>query len=110
MGVIDLLPAGLEIENTLDSESGKAYPFVGQLSYTTMSDARDDRFVTAFNVGSQYQSSDPNQPVPQPQFRVAYVARAVTAGTFAMPAGSVEDMYAPTVRARTSLGTMTVSP
>jgi uncharacterized protein YfaS (alpha-2-macroglobulin family) len=110
MGVIDLLPSGLEIETPLDGDSAKDYPFVGQLTSTNMSDARDDRYVASFNVGSQYQSSDPNQVVPQPQFRVAYVARAVTAGNFAMPAGNVEDMYAPTVRARTSLGAVTISP
>jgi uncharacterized protein YfaS (alpha-2-macroglobulin family) len=36
--------------------------------------------------------------------------RAVTTGTFILPAGVVEDMYAPTIRARTTMGSVTVAP
>ena len=111
MGLIDLLPAGLEIEMPLGSEDGKPYPFLGTLNDTTMADARDDRFVAAFTIGSQYVSDeDKKKPEPQPVFRVAYVVRAVTTGTFVLPAGVVEDMYAPTIHARTTMGSVTVAP
>jgi uncharacterized protein YfaS (alpha-2-macroglobulin family) len=110
MGAIDLLPAGLEIEQTLSGDDGKAYPWAGTLSEMTMTDKRDDRFVGAFTVGSQYRPTKSDKPEPQPVFRIAYIARAVTTGTFVMPAGVVEDMYAPSVVARTSLGSVTVKP
>ena len=96
MGAIDLLPAGLEIEMPLSGEDGKPYAFLNTLSDTTMTDARDDRFVASFTIGSYYVSDeDKKKPEPQPIFRIAYIARAVTTGTFVLPAGVVEDMYAP---------------
>jgi uncharacterized protein YfaS (alpha-2-macroglobulin family) len=53
---------------------------------------------------------DPKKaPPPPPDYRLAYIARAVTAGTFAMPAGVVEDMYAPQIMARTDMGTVTIA-
>jgi uncharacterized protein YfaS (alpha-2-macroglobulin family) len=111
MGVIDLLPAGLEIEMPLSGEDGKPYPFLQTLSDTTMTDARDDRFVAAFGIGSQYINSvDRKKAEPQPVFRVAYIARAVTTGTFVLPAGAVMDLYAPTIHGRTSMGTVTITP
>jgi hypothetical protein len=110
MGAIDLLPAGLEIETPVAGDDGKAYPWLAALSDVTMEDARDDRFVGAFFIGSQYQEKpDPKKPLPPPPtYRLAYIARAVTAGTFAMPAGEVEDMYAPDIHARSEMGTVTV--
>ena len=111
MGVIDLLPAGLEIEMPLSGEDGKPYPFLKTLSDTNMTDARDDRFVAAFNIGSQYVGiQDKRKPEPQPIFRLAYVARAVTTGSFVLPAGAVMDMYAPAIHGRTKLGNVTISP
>jgi alpha-2-macroglobulin len=67
--------------------------------------------VAAFTIGSSYVSdADKKKPEPQPVFRIAYVVRAVTAGDFVMPAGVVEDMYAPTIRARTTLGRVVIAP
>jgi hypothetical protein len=40
---------------------------------------------------------------------LAYVVRAVTPGTYDLPAASVEDMYRPQLSARTAAGAMTVS-
>lgn len=110
MGAIDLLPAGLEIEMPIAGDAGKAYPWLGTLSDVTMEDARDDRFVAAFTIGSQYQEKpDPKKPIPPPpSYHLAYIARAVTEGSFAMPAAVVEDMYSPQVHARTSLGKVTI--
>ena len=109
MGVIDLLPAGLEIEQTLSGDDGKPYAFLGTLSDTNMADKRDDRYVGAFNIGSSYRSDEDKKKVePQPEFHIAYIARAVTTGTFVMPAGVAEDMYLPGTIARTTLGSMTI--
>jgi len=109
MGLIDLLPAGLEVELKLGGDDAKAYPWIGgNLADLSMSDSRDDRYVAAFDIGSQYRPSDNKKPEPTPAFRVAYIARAVTTGTFAMPAGVVEDMYAPGVMARTTVGSVTI--
>jgi uncharacterized protein YfaS (alpha-2-macroglobulin family) len=111
MGVIDLLPAGLEIEMTLSGDDGKAYPWLDTLTSMTMTDERDDRFVGAFSVGSEYvDTSDAakKKPPVMPVFHVAYIARATTTGTYVLPAGVVEDMYAPSVHARTQLGSITV--
>lgn len=107
LGLIDLLPAGLEIEQALSPEDGKLYPFLGKLTETSMTDKRDDRFVAAFDIGTRYRPR--NQAVElQPQFHIAYVARAVTVGRFVLPAASATDMYAPAVTARTAMGTLTV--
>jgi alpha-2-macroglobulin len=110
MAALDLLPAGLEIEMPIAGDDAKAYPWLEKLSDVNLEDARDDRFVAAFDIGTQYlDKPDPKKPLPPPpSFRIAYIARAVTQGTFVMPAGVVEDMYAPTVHARTTMGTATV--
>ncbi|HUJ03338.1 MAG TPA: alpha-2-macroglobulin [Rhizomicrobium sp.] len=108
MAVLDLLPSGLEIDSPVTGDMANAYPWLGKLSDLTVTDARDDRFIAAFFIGSQYHEIDPKTPEPQPEFRVAYIARAVTAGKFAMPAGVAEDMYAPGITARTSMGTVAI--
>ena len=43
-------------------------------------------------------------------YNVAYIVRAVTPGTFALPAVNVSDMYAPRVFARSAMGSLTVAP
>jgi hypothetical protein len=101
----------LEIEMPLSGEDGKPYPFLNALSDTNMTDARDDRFVAAFSIGSQYVGiQDKKKPEPQPVFRLAYIARAVTTGSFVLPAGAVVDMYAPSVHGRTAMGSVTIAP
>lgn len=113
MAVLDLLPAGLEIETTLSGDEGKVYPWLGTLTSTSIAEGRDDRYVSAFDIGSRYRPvAEAGKPAPKepiPNFRVAYIARAVTPGHYAMPAAVVEDMYHPELRARTSMGTMNVS-
>ena len=108
MGVIDLLPAGLEIELPLSGDDAKPYPFLGTLTPTAMSDARDDRYVASFNIGWPPDSYF-NHKVAQPNFRVAYIARAVTPGSFVLPAAMAEDMYAPAVHARTAMGKVVIA-
>ena len=110
MAALDLLPAGLEIEMPVAGDDAKAYPWLGTLNDVTKEDARDDRFVAAFDIGSEYHDKpEANKPLPPPPtYKLAYIARAVTQGAFVMPAGVVEDMYKPSVMARTTMGTVTV--
>jgi len=106
--LVDLLPAGLEIESTLGPEDGAQgvqydgttrngpFAWVGQISYANVSEARDDRYVASANLHGS--------------FRYAYIARAVTPGRYTMPAAQVEDMYRPGVMARTANGTINIAP
>ena len=96
----------------LTGDDGKPYPFLRHARpTTTMTDARDDRYRRRLQhrLGSTA-PSDTKKPEPQPAFRIAYIARAVTTGTFVMPAGVVEDMYAPAIQARTTMGSVTIKP
>ena len=108
MAALDLLPAGLEIEAPITGDMANAYPWLSKLSDLTISESRDDRFVAAFFIGSEFRNYDLKKPEPQPEFHIAYIARAVTAGKFVMPAGVVEDMYAPGIMARTDMGTVMI--
>ncbi len=105
--VADLLPAGFEIEAVLrpvdgaqrEGASSGPYAWAGALSWTKVSEARDDRFVAAIdlynNVGD---------------FTLAYVVRAVTPGEYVFPGAVIEDMYRPGVFARTAVSKVKISP
>jgi uncharacterized protein YfaS (alpha-2-macroglobulin family) len=111
----DLLPAGFEIETVLrpaDGAGGRteydaygdsytvesgAFAFVGTIAQPRLAEARDDRFVAAIDLRGQ--------PVT-----LAYVVRAVTPGSFTLPGAVAEDMYRPTVFARTAAGRVEVAP
>jgi uncharacterized protein YfaS (alpha-2-macroglobulin family) len=95
----DPLPAGFEIDNPNLLRSGE----VGALDWLQTADAqnaefRSDRFIAAVN----HSGTDP--------FRLAYVVRAVTPGTYHHPAATVADMYRPEYRANTETGAVTVLP
>lgn len=100
--VADLLPAGFEIETVLKPRDGQQedadgpYAWIGRITQTQIAEARDDRFVSAFNIGHD-------------SFTLAYVVRAVTPGAFTMPGVVVEDMYRPQARARTISSRVTVT-
>jgi len=94
--VIDLLPAGLELENQnlehalkLDDikVDGKYVRDWGGQTRIKHSEYRDDRFVAALTL-STYQNA-----------HVFYLARAVTPGDYVVPPTLVEDMYRPEIRA-----------
>ncbi|HDR2754529.1 TPA: alpha-2-macroglobulin family protein [Enterobacter asburiae] len=95
--VVDLLPAGLELENQNLANSSASLQDSGsevQNLLTQMQQAdiqhmefRDDRFVAAVPVSD-------GQPVT-----LVYLARAVTPGTYQVPAPMVESMYVPQWRA-----------
>ena len=95
----DPLPAGFEIDNPNLLRSGE----IGALDWLKTKEAenaefRSDRFVAAVN----HRDADP--------FRLAYIVRAVTPGTYHHPAATVTDMYRPEYRANTETGAVTVSP
>jgi uncharacterized protein YfaS (alpha-2-macroglobulin family) len=96
--VSDPLPAGLEIDNPNLLRAGD----IAQLDWLSMDDVaqhtefRSDRFLAAVDWSGSS------------SFQLAYMVRAVTPGTFHVPAASVEDMYRPGYRARTDTGTLTV--
>ena len=97
--VTDPLPAGFEIDNPNLLSSGKITDALGLdlLTETAHSEFRQDRFLSAVD------RSD-NQP-----FRLAYVVRAVTPGSYLHPAASVEDMYQPDFRAHGDTGRVIVT-
>ncbi len=99
--IVDLLPAGFEIENTRLAGSQKTdqFSWLGDLSTPRYAEYRDDRYVAAVNLTDD-----------QDSFQVAYMVRAVTPGTYRLPASSIEDMYRPNLRARTAMGDVTIMP
>jgi uncharacterized protein YfaS (alpha-2-macroglobulin family) len=98
--LVDLLPAGLELESVrlVGSPALEQLQWLGELDEPLFVGLRDDRFVAAFDL-------TPAQPV----FRLAYLARAVTPGSYLLPGSQVEDMYAPSLFARTAAGRLIVA-
>jgi alpha-2-macroglobulin len=99
--VIDLLPAGFEIETATVSKgrSTTDYSWLPELTESTYTEERDDRFVAALDLKGGVKD-----------FTLAYIARAVTVGEFTYPALVVEDMYEPETRGRSAIGQLIVAP
>ncbi len=99
--LIDLLPAGFEVENArlADTRSTDDLAWLPELTPTLYSEFLDDRFVAAFDLDWGRRA-----------YTVAYLVRAVTPGTYRLPAAHIEDMYQPQYRARTASGILTVTP
>ena len=99
MVIDDALPAGFEVETVLGPEDAQSGPFrfLGELSGVSVQERRDDRYVAALNLPG-------NQP-----FTVAYVARAVTPGTFYLPGVEARDMYKPAVFGRSAGGQVVIA-
>ncbi len=97
--VTDLLPAGLEIENPhlMTSADLASFDWLGEIE-VAHSEFRSDRFVAALDPSTSGART----------FNLAYTVRAVTPGTYMMPAAVVEDMYRPGYAARTSTSRMSV--
>ena len=95
--VVDMLPAGLELENqnlanssaNLQENGTAVQEWLNQMQQADIQhmEFRDDRFVAAVAVNA-------NQPVT-----LVYLARAVTPGTYHVPPSQVESMYVPSWRA-----------
>ena len=77
--VIDLLPAGLEIEE-VNLPDVQTHAFETEKAFVK---GRDDRYVAAMNFGDD------------DDFHVTYLVRAVTRGNFVFPAPYIENMYRP---------------
>jgi uncharacterized protein YfaS (alpha-2-macroglobulin family) len=112
--LVDLLPAGWEIEAPITDDSND-YGFLGPLSTTSVEEARDDRFVAAFDLGSGWPDSSDSQDDSQPHldpgnFQLAYLVRVVTPGSFTLPEAVVNDMYRPALMARTEAAHTTATP
>lgn len=101
--VVDLLPAGLEIENErlTDTRRTGDLSWLPTLTSLNYSEFLDDRYIGALDVDAGNDNGN---------FNVAYMVRAVTPGTYTVPAVQVEDMYAPEVRARGGRDVLTVAP
>jgi uncharacterized protein YfaS (alpha-2-macroglobulin family) len=99
--VVDLLPAGFEIQSATagGGDTPASYPWLKKPSETAYAEARDDRYIAALEMGEN-----------NGEFTLAYVVRAVTPGDFKYPALVVEDMYDPETTGRTAMGTLTVQP
>jgi len=97
--VVDMLPAGFEIENAVlgGFEVAEQKNFIPAKTNFIYEAARDDRYVAAMNLDRYYQD-----------FATSYVVRAVTPGTFSLPAVFVEDMYKPQYHARGAVGQVTI--
>jgi uncharacterized protein YfaS (alpha-2-macroglobulin family) len=111
--VADPLPAGFEIESTLapgdadaaaDDNTPNAaktkgpYAFLGALSKASVQEERDDRYVAALTLPGNK------------GFVLAYVARAVTPGSYFLPGAQAADMYRPSVAAHTGSGHVDIAP
>lgn len=97
--VNDPLPAGFEIDNPnlISAGSLANLDWLEPETDVAHSEFRQDRFITAID-----RSDDQS-------FRLAYIVRAVTPGSFHHPAASVEDMYRPMFRARGETGRVSIS-
>jgi uncharacterized protein YfaS (alpha-2-macroglobulin family) len=99
LAVNDALPAGFEIETTLGPDDAQKGPFkfLGELTAADAQESRDDRYVAALSLGG-------NKP-----FAFAYIARAVTPGSFFLPGVEALDMYHPALSARSAAGRLVVA-
>ena len=97
--VNDPLPAGFEIDNPNLMASGDvaALDWLDLNAEATHAEFRQDRFLAAVD----WYGKDP--------FRLAYIVRAVSPGSFHLPAASVEDMYRPDYRAWTAAGRVVIA-
>jgi uncharacterized protein YfaS (alpha-2-macroglobulin family) len=96
--VDEALSAGIEIETTLssqDSQSG-AFGFMGAISPADAQESRDDRYIASLKVKAGQ------------TYRLAFVGRAVTAGSFNHPGTEARDFYRPSVMARLSGSQMSI--
>ncbi len=97
--VNDPLPAGFEIDNPNLIAGGDiaALDWLTTVEDTRHTEFRQERFLAAVD----WYGSEP--------FRLAYIVRAVSPGTFHLPAAGVEDMYRPDYRARSEAGSVTIT-
>ena len=112
MALLDLLPAGFEIESVVNDETVKSFPFLRQdHADPHRRGARRPLLRRLRSRPRLYRSWwDERRRTTTNAFHVAYVVRAVTPGSFALPAVNVSDMYAPRIYARSDMGRVTIAP
>ena len=98
--VVDLLPAGLELENLelKGSPEIDQFAWLGELAVPEHLALQDDRFVASLDLDQD-----------EARFRLAYLVRAITPGSFTLPGVQVEDMIEPGFHARSAAGRLTVT-
>lgn len=98
--IVDLLPAGFEIQNAnLDpSNALSTVAWLNNLTPPVHTELRDDRYLAFLNLTET-----------QSEFAVAYLLRAVSLGSYVNPGAFVEDMYAPKYFANTKSEQVQVS-
>ena len=101
----DLLPAGFEIENPrlVASAEVAAMPFAELGPRPEYVAFRDDRFAAAWTLSGGDEGR--HEPIS-----VTYMVRAISPGTFTLPAAEAMAMYQPQYVARTPAGTVSVIP
>lgn len=97
--VNDPLPAGLEIDNPnlITGGSTQSLDWLNLQADVAHSEFRQDRFLTALD---RYDNQ---------AFRLAYIVRAISPGSFHHPAASVEDMYRPDLTGRSETGRLVIA-
>ena len=96
VGIIDLLPAGLEIENPRIESRESISWLTRETIRPDYMDVRDDRLILFFSL-------------PKAQtYHFYYALRAVTCGEFILPSIKAECMYAPEISSFSSSGAIRV--
>ncbi|MGE0725274.1 MAG: MG2 domain-containing protein [Alphaproteobacteria bacterium] len=97
--LVDLIPAGFELENAalVGGRGAHEFGWLPDLSEVSHVELRDDRFVAGMTLTKSSAA-----------FTVAYLMRAVTPGRYVQPASYLEDMYRPERFARTAVETVTI--
>ncbi|MEI8395598.1 MAG: alpha-2-macroglobulin [Rhodospirillaceae bacterium] len=94
------LAAGWEIENkSLGAGGLEGLGWLTGLTEPVAAELRDDRYVAAVNLTDS-----------SAQFKLAFVVRAVTPGSYELPGAQFEDMYKPRFFARQAVGRITILP
>jgi len=102
VALTDYVPAGFEIDNPRLVSSGDTgtLGWIANKGTQVHTEFRDDRFTAAF----ERRKNDPAT------YRVAYIIRAVSPGSYVLPQAVVEDMYRPDRFGRTGTGAVEVAP
>jgi len=99
--LVDLLPAGFEIENANLAHSAELarLNWLPELTAVNYSEALDDRYIAAFDLLEGKRQT----------FTLAYPVQAVSPGSYGLPGAEIEDMYQAYFRANTQAGTLNIN-
>jgi uncharacterized protein YfaS (alpha-2-macroglobulin family) len=111
-----MLPAGWEIEAVIhpsQADHDNGFPWLGKITPTKSAEKRDDRYVSAIDLGGQRRNrffdNDETTNTDPKTFNAAYIVRAITPGQFVLPAAVLQDLYRPPVMARTAVGGIAIT-